>query len=211
MAPSGLGSKGKATKPGSKPSQMPRSRNTTPLPNVHASVEPSSSSSHYGSRLSSYLKKCDVTVEEILDNGGNGSQIPSGKQLLSMRDSIEKTVLKNVESRCVQSEGALRELMSLKKNRAPREREKDKTGEDRERKHKLKKVSTKHDEDGKHPPAVGAHGLARQDGGDGKGECARQFLFPSCPPRRNGMLDSLLRQYIPASFQLQPWTLHDRA
>ncbi|KNG46696.1 transcriptional regulator [Stemphylium lycopersici] len=187
MAPSGLGSKGKATKPGSKPSQMPRSRNTTPLPNVHASVEPSSSSSHYGSRLSSYLKKCDVTVEEILDNGGNGSQIPSGKQLLSMRDSIEKTVLKNVESRCVQSEGALRELMSLKKNRAPREREKDKTGEDRERKHKLKKVSTKHDEDGKHPPAVGAHGLARQDGGDGKEDSsARSSPISQAPPSATG-------------------------
>lgn len=100
-----------------------------------------------------------------------------------MRDHIEKTVLKNVESRCVQSEGALRELMNNKKNRAPREREKEKDGEDRERKHKLKKVNKKHDEDGKHPPAIGAHGVARQDGGDGKGKSTntRQslFLFPS--------------------------------
>ena len=177
MAPTGLSSKGKAIKPGSKPSQTPRSRNTTPLPNVRASVEPSSASSHYGGRLSSYLKKCPVTVEEILDSGANGSQIPSGKQLLTMRDNIEKTVLKNVESRCVQSEGALRELMSLKKNRAPRDREKDRTGDDRDRKHKLKKVNTKHDEDGKHPPAVGAHGVARQDGGDAKGRSAAYALL----------------------------------
>lgn len=178
MAPPGVSSKGKATKPG-KPSQAPRSRNTTPLPNVRTSVEPSSSSSYFGNRLSSYLKKSPKTVEDILDGGANGSSIPTGKQLLSMRDEIEKTVLKNVESRCVQSEGALRELMNNKKNRAPREREKDKDGEERERKHKLKKVSKKHDEDGKHPPAIGAHGVARQDGGDAKGEFdSRQSLVP---------------------------------
>ncbi|EOA91264.1 uncharacterized protein SETTUDRAFT_85741 [Exserohilum turcica Et28A] len=180
MAPPGLSSKGKATKPGSKPSQTPRSRNTTPLPTVRASVEPSSASSHFGSRLSSYLKKCDVTVEEILETGANGSQIPSGKQLLTMRDSIEKTVLKNVESRCVQSEGALRELMSLKKNRAPRDRDKDKASDDR--KHKLKKVNTKHDDDGKHPPAVGAHGVARQDGGDIKAPPSAAGAGPADAP-----------------------------
>lgn len=188
MAPPGVSSKGKATKPG-KPSQAPRSRNTTPLPNLRTSVEPSSSSSYFGNRLSSYLRKSPKTVEDILDGGANGSSIPTGKLLLSMRDDIEKTVLKNVESRCVQSEGALRELMNNKKNRAPREREKDKDGEERERKHKLKKVSKKHDEDGKHPPATGAHGLARQDGGDGKGEFdTRQSHFPwdftyTIPPR----------------------------
>jgi len=109
-------------------------------------------------------------VEEVLDSGGNGSQIPSGKQLLVMRDHVEKTVMKNAEARCTQSEGALRELMSLKKNRAPRERDRDKAGEDRERKHRLKKVNTKHDDDGKHPPVIGAHGVARQDGGDAKGK-----------------------------------------
>lgn len=173
MAPTGLSSKGKATKPGSKPSQTPRSRNTTPLPHVRASVEASStssSSSYFGNRLSSYLKKSETTVEEVLESGGNGSQIPSGKQLLAMRDHVEKTVMKNAEARCTQSEGALRELMSLKKNRAPRERDRDKAGEDRERKHRLKKVNTKHDDDGKHPPVIGAHGVARQDGGDAKGK-----------------------------------------
>lgn len=83
-----------------------------------------------------------------------------------MRDQIEKTVLKNIETRCTQSEGALRELHGLRKNRVPREREKEKDPDDRERRHKLKKVTKKHDEDGKHPPTTGAHGLARQDGGD---------------------------------------------
>ncbi|KAF1835726.1 hypothetical protein BDW02DRAFT_567764 [Decorospora gaudefroyi] len=187
MAPTSVSSKAKATKPGSRPSHAPRSRNTTPLPHVRTSVEPSSassssSSSYFGNRLSSYLKRCDVTVEEILDSGGNGSQIPSHSKLLSMRDQIDKTVLKHVESRLVQSEGAIRELQSLKKNRVPREREKDKDAQDRERKHKLKKISKKHDDDGKHPPTTGAHGLARQDGGDVKDNSSAISSPISQPP-----------------------------
>jgi transcriptional adapter 3 len=132
---------------------------------VRSSAEPSSSASSYFNKpLSSYLKKCDITVEEILDSGGSSTSIPSGTKLLAMRDRIESVVLKNVETRCAHSESVLRELHNLKKNRAPREREKDKDPEDRERKHKLKKVAKKHDEDGKHPPTTGAHGVSRQDG-----------------------------------------------
>lgn len=165
MAPTNVSSKGKA-KPGSKPSATPRSRNTTPLPHVRSSAEPSSSSSYFNKPLSSHLKRCEVTLEEILDTGGGSTSIPSGSKLLAMREKIESTVLKNVETRCTHSEGVLRELQHLRKNRAPREREKDKDPEDRERKQKLKKVAKKHDEDGKHPPTTGAHGVTRQDGVD---------------------------------------------
>lgn len=164
MAPTNVSSKGKA-KPGSKPSAAPRSRNTTPLPNVRSSVEPSSSS-YFNKPLSGYLKRCDTTLEDILDSGGSSTSIPSGSKLLTMRDKIESTVLKNVETRCTHSESVLRELQNMRKNRAPREREKEKDPEDRERKHKLKKVIKKHDEDGKHPPTKGAHGVTRQDGVD---------------------------------------------
>lgn len=95
---------------------------------------------------------------------------------MSMRDQIEKSILKNVETRCTGSESALRELHSLRKNRVPREREKDKDSEDRDRKHKLKKIK-KHDEDGKHPPTTGAHGVARQDGADQKGKQYRKLFL----------------------------------
>jgi hypothetical protein len=174
MAPTNLSSKGKP-KVGSKP----RSRNTTPLPNVRSSVEPAPSATYFHKPLSSFLKRCDVTVEELLDSGGGSTSIPSGSKLLAMREKIESTVLKNVEKRCEHSEGALRELQGLRKNRVPREREKDKDTEDRERKHKLKKLSKKHDEDGKHPPTIGAHGVTRQDGIDvHKGTLARTKLSP---------------------------------
>lgn len=162
MAPT-TSSKGKA-KPGAKASAAPRSRNTTPLPPARPSVEPGSGAlaAYFEKPLSVSLKKCGVTVEEILDGGGSSGTIPSGSALLRMRDHVEKTVLKTIETRCTQAEAALRTLHALRKTR-PRDRSDDK---DDDRRHKLKKVAKKHDDDGKHPPAVGAHGLARQDGAD---------------------------------------------
>jgi transcriptional adapter 3 len=192
MAPTNVSSKGKA-KPGSKPSATPRSRNTTPLPNVRSSAEPSSSSSYFNKPLSSYLKRCEITLEEILDAGGSSTSIPSGSKLLAMRDKIESTVLKNVETRCTHSESVLRELQSMRKNRGPREREKDKDTEDRERK-KLKKVAKKHDEDGKHPPTTGAHGVTRQDGVDvqkGTLHYGRNYTTSPSPLLLHGCLQNL--------------------
>lgn len=165
-------SKGKP-KPGSKPLGTPRSRNTTPLPNVRNSVEPSSSSSYFRTNINALSKKCDVTIEDILDRPGGSSQsaqpVPSSALLISMREAIESKVLGNVQKRCDVSNSALRELQGLKKNRPPHEREKertaDKDAEDRERKHKLKKIKKAATED-ERPLAVGAHGVARQDGID---------------------------------------------
>lgn len=192
MPPTHLSSKGKP-KLGAKPSMPPRSRNTTPLPNARASAEPpaSASTSYLSKSLNMHLaKKCDLTVEDILDRASSGPGIPNAAALVSMREAIVDRVLKSVEMRCTTSEGGLRELHGLRKNRAPRPRDKDKDkdrdrdrdrdrdkdADNRERKHKLKRLTKRHDDDdgdgdGKHPPTTGAHGVARQDGGDArKGE-----------------------------------------
>lgn len=168
MAPT-TSSKAKAVKPGGKASAAPRSRNTTPLPNARPSVEPPSGSTatYFDKPLSAALKKCSSTMEDILDMGGSNGTIPSGSTLIKMRDQVEKTVLKSIETRCTQAEAALRTLHGLRKNRGPRDPNDDK---DDDRRHKLKKIGKKHDDDSKHPPAVGAHGLARQDGLDLKRE-----------------------------------------
>jgi hypothetical protein len=169
-------SKGKH-KPGSKPGALPRSRNTTPLPNVRASVEPSVVSASYFSKpLSALTRKCDVTVEEILDRGGANQQVPSGASLISMREAIESKVLANVQKRCDVSNAALRELQGLKKNRPAQDREKERAPRDADdHKHKVKKHGKRAPED-ERPLAVGAHGVARQDGVNlHRGE----YLFPS--------------------------------
>lgn len=169
-------SKGKA-KSGSKVAGAPRSRNTTPLPNVRASVEPSSSASYFSKPLTALSRKCDVTLEEILDRGGgNAQQVPSAAALISMREAIEGKVLANVQKRTDVSNAALRELQSLKKNRASHDRDKERTPnkDPDHHKHKLKKVGKRAPEE-ERPLAVGAHGVARQDGVDlHKGE----FYYP---------------------------------
>lgn len=163
-------SKGKP-KPGSKPTPA-RSRNTTPLPNVRTSVEPTASASYFSKPLTALGRKCDVTIEEILDRAGsNAQQVPPGTALIAMRDSIEGKVLANVQKRCDVSNSALRELQGLKKNnRSSHDRDKERTPkkESEDHKHKLKKQGKRAPED-ERPLAVGAHAVARQDGELNKG------------------------------------------
>ena len=85
-----------------------------------------------------------------------------------MREAIESKVLGNVQKRCDVSNSALRELQSLKKNRPTHDRDKDRPSDKdaEERKHKLKKMKKAAAAEDERPLAVGAHGVARQDGVD---------------------------------------------
>jgi transcriptional adapter 3 len=160
-------SKGKV-KPGSKPSGVPRSRNTTPLSNVRASVEPSTTASYFSKPLTALSRRCDLTIEDILDRGGASTQqVPPGTSLISMRESIENKVLAHVQKRSDVSNAALRELQGLKKNRPSHDRDKERTPnkEASEHRQKVKKVGKRAPEE-ERPLAIGAHGVARQDGVD---------------------------------------------
>jgi hypothetical protein len=81
-------------------------------------------------------------------------------------------VLANVQKRCDVSNAALRELQGLKKNRPAQDREKERAPREADdHRHKVKKHGKRAPED-ERPLAVGAHGVARQDGVDlHKGEC----------------------------------------
>ena len=186
-------SKGKP-KPGGKPSVTARSRNTTPLPNVRTSVEPSAaaaSASYFSKPLTALARRCDVSVEDILDRGGSSSQqVPSGAALISMREALETKVLANVQKRCDVSNAALRELQSLKKNSRDKDRTPKKDAADDHRL-KVKKQQAKRALGDDRPPTTGAHGVARQDGvGLLKGLSTRNLFvhlslllpLPSFPP-----------------------------
>jgi transcriptional adapter 3 len=137
--------------------------------------------------MTSLSKDSDVpSIEEILDRGGSVSQIPPGALLHSMRESIQKTVLGHYKKRGEDSDRLLRELQKMRsqnqrnthEREQKRERAPEKEGE--ERKHKLKKIK-KREPDEDRPPAVGAHGVARQDGVDvHKGEPKVSSLAPRC-------------------------------
>lgn len=109
----------------------------------------------------------DMTVEEILDRGGSVSNIPSVRSLSDMRETIQNKFLSHIRIRGEVSDRVLRELSKRRKERVEQEREKRERAdrEAEERKHKLKKVK-KRDSEEERPLAVGAHGVARQDGVD---------------------------------------------
>jgi transcriptional adapter 3 len=139
--------------------------------------------------MSPLSKLFDVSVEEMLAKGGGSAQhIPSGTALNLMRESIQNTVMNHVKNRSDGSDRVLRELQKMRSQRTARDREREREKaadkEAEERKHKLKKVSKKREPDEERPLAVGAHGVARQDGvGLHKGEWSIYCSHSTCCPK----------------------------
>jgi transcriptional adapter 3 len=126
-----------------------------------------SSTSYLRTPMAHLSTPLDMTVEEILDRGGSVSNIPSVRSLSDMRETIQNKFLSHIRIRGEVSDRVLRELSKRRKERVEQEREKRERAdrEAEERKHKLKKVK-KRDSEEERPLAVGAHGVARQDGVD---------------------------------------------
>jgi transcriptional adapter 3 len=147
--------------------------------------------------MSPLSKLFDVSVEDMLAKGGGSAQhIPSGTALNLMRESIQNTVMNHVKNRSDGSDRVLRELQKMRSQRTARDREREREKaadkEAEERKHKLKKVSKKREPDEERPLAVGAHGVARQDGvGLHKGEWPICCSHSTCCPK------ILLSTFIP--------------
>jgi transcriptional adapter 3 len=115
----------------------------------------------------------EMTLEEVLDRGGSPSNFPSVAALKTMQETIQTKVLQHVMKRGVVSDRLLREVSKRRtlRDQQEREREREREREKAEReieekKHKLKKVSKKREPDEERPLAIGAHGVARQDGVD---------------------------------------------
>ncbi|KAL9062469.1 MAG: hypothetical protein Q9157_008897 [Trypethelium eluteriae] len=107
----------------------------------------------------------NMTLEEIMGSGNGSSAIPTATALNEMADKINRDYLprlRNVNQAC---DRGMRQLAEKRKEHAHLEQER--AGrEDEERKHKPKKPTKKSDKSEERPLAVGAHGLARQDGVD---------------------------------------------
>lgn len=126
-------------------------------------------SSYLKAPLRNLAKECD-TIEEVLGRAASPSHIPTGQTLNNLRESVQKRCLDHVKVRGDESDLLLRELQNLRKTHQITRRERaerpDKSPKkDPDSKIKLKKVK-KREPDAHMPPAVGAHGLARQDGVD---------------------------------------------
>ncbi|KAK4960663.1 Transcriptional regulator [Elasticomyces elasticus] len=157
-----------------------RSRNSTPV----ASTEPSAQSSQAFSAtagtsaylhtpLATLLVPQNTSIESIFERYCKpGVDPPPASVLESIHDAVLNQVLSHVKNRGDACDGRMRELARKRKERgdADRDREaaEEKRASERERKKELSKTGARseREEDAARPPAVGAHGVARQDGVD---------------------------------------------
>ncbi|KAF2139968.1 uncharacterized protein K452DRAFT_299937 [Aplosporella prunicola CBS 121167] len=179
-------SKGKA-KPGSQPrdSRRSRSRNTTPISgnSVAVTIEPTTSPSYLHTALSQLANTSSIFIEDIFSNGSNPNNIPSAEALHAMQEDIKNRFIPAQTQRGETSERFMRHLMKRRKERMEQERDKERADrEAEERKHKLKKVSKKREPDEDRPLAVGAHGVARQDGVDVHKDASSTISSPISQP-----------------------------
>lgn len=109
----------------------------------------------------------DTQTEDIINSGGAQATPPGAKDLKAMADNIAKMLLEPMRQRGDRSNELIRELRVKEKEREQRERIREQEArEAEERRIKSKKVTPKKRgrEEEHRPPAIGAHGLARQDG-----------------------------------------------
>ena len=190
-----VSSKGNKPKNPAREMRTPRSRNTTPIPSSHVqvTVEPTPPSNAYlRTPMATLSNQLGLTVGDILDRGGSSSTIPSVASLGSMRETIQNKFLHHIRTRGEASDRVLRVLSKKRKERLELEQERERerqTKEAEERKHKLKKVSKKREPDEERPLAVGAHGMARQDGVDVHKDNSSTISSPisQAPPSASGM------------------------
>jgi len=176
--PTSQANKGKNSKSQNR-DRRSRSRNTTPLssgPETSTLPTPPVGDSDYlHTPLSALIVPSHKSIEGLIDkySASNGNP-PSATSLNSLHDGIVSQVLAHVTARGQACDKAMRELARKRKERIEAERERDereRMDEERRKRDNKKLIGKKRDreeaaEDETRPPAVGAHGLARQDGVD---------------------------------------------
>ena len=117
--------------------------------------------------LNHLLVSANATLEDILDSGGNSSTIPSATVLNSMLQNVKTRVFNPTRMRGEVCDRGMRELARRRKERVEQEleRERERSEQEVSRKVKTKRSQSRKDKDDERPLAVGAHGVARQDGG----------------------------------------------
>ncbi|KAK7514373.1 histone acetyltransferases subunit 3-domain-containing protein [Phyllosticta citriasiana] len=162
-----------------------RSRNTTPIDrqSVQPSVELITSPTAMHHALSHLSNPSSVFIEEIFTNGSSSQAIPSPESLHAMLEDVKNRFLPAQSLRVEANEKFMRHLMQRRKARMERQHDLDRADrEAEERKHKLKIKPKKREPDEDRPLAVGAHGLARQDGTDVHKDASSTISSPISQP-----------------------------
>ena len=176
---------GGTSKAKSRDGRQSRSRNTTPSSNISIPIasNPPSQTAYLETDLGKIVVPPDVTYEHLLNQHGGGQGIPDPSSLNQMVDNL-KMLVALAAQRAAACDGGMRELSKRRKQRVEDEQRLEQEHRDKEDKAKLKRVAEEEEARGRksvktkkvkkerstvreeRPLAVGAHGLARQDGLD---------------------------------------------
>ena len=169
----------------SRDGRQSRSRNTTPSSNISIpiSTNTSSQTAYLEIDLGKIMVPTNVTYEHLLGQYGGGQGIPDPSSLNQMVDNL-KMLGQLATERAAACDGGMRELVNRRKQRVEEEQQLEQENRNREEKASLKRAAEEEEARGRktlklkkvkkerssvreeRPLAVGAHGLARQDGLD---------------------------------------------
>lgn len=187
--PSSQASKGKTGKSRSRDSRSLSRATTPPAP----SSPPATDSAYLHTPLASLLVPPAVSIESLIEQRHSPSSTnpPSAASLHALHDDIANRVLSHVRVRGEVCDRGMRELSKKRKERVEehRAREEEREREDERRKREMKKAAKKREREDEaaeaaRPPAVGAHGLASQDGTDAH-KTKTEPRLPSSPSAAN--------------------------
>ncbi|KAL9586375.1 MAG: hypothetical protein Q9212_000947 [Teloschistes hypoglaucus] len=194
-----VGGPGKAK---SRDGRQSRSRNTTPSSNISIPISSNTQSqtAYLQTDMGKLMVPANITYEQLLNQHGGGQGIPDPTSLNQMVDNL-KTLGQLAEGRSVACDKGMRELSRRRKERVEEDHRLEQENRDREEKASLKRAADEEEARGRkslktkkvkkersiareeRPLAVGAHGLARQDGLDLPPQGPME-VSPSSPNRK---------------------------
>lgn len=173
------------SKPKARDGRQSPSRNTTPssIASLPFTAVTFSSTAYLDIPVSSLVLPSNITYDDILERHGGGGGIPDPKNLELMASDLNSLSI-SAETRGQACDGAMRELAKRRKERIEADRIREIASREAEEKENLKRVAEEDDDGGvkkagrlkkrkerinvkeERPLAHGAHGVARQVGGD---------------------------------------------
>ena len=191
----------KSKQPKGRDGRQSRSRNTTPSSNISVPISTTmtSTTAYLDIEIGKLMVPTNVTYDEIINKHGGGGGIPDPGNLETMVENL-KMLGQLAETRGASCDGGMRELSKRRKERQDEELRLEQENRERVDKENLKRAAEDEEEARgrkslqtkkqkkerssareERPLAIGAHGVARQDGLDlpshGKfTEC----VLPSC-------------------------------
>ena len=183
----------------SRDGRQSRSRNTTPSSNISIPISTNTAShtAYLDIDLGSIMVPTNVTYEHMLNQHGGGQGIPDPPNLNQMVENL-KMLGQLAEERAKACDRGMRELSRKRKERVELEHRLEQENRDREEKESLKRAAEEEEARGRktlktkkvkkerssvreeRPLAVGAHGLARQDGREPSPQGKSMKMFQAC-------------------------------